>query len=750
MPIDVILPDGKTRTLQDGATAMDLARAISEGLARQVVVAKVDGAAQDLRLPLKNGQRVELCKADSPEGIDTLRHSAEHILATAVCRLFPGAKVTMGPKSHEDEFYYDFDVPKPFTPEDLEKIEAEMGKLIAENTEFTMQVVGKDEALAIFDKAGQNNEYKREILGWIPEGERLTLYTDAGFVDLCRGPHLPHAGFIKGLKVLANAGAYWRADSKNKQLQRVSGIAFPKKEDLDKHLFRVEEAKKRDHRKLGRELELFLVSERYDDHSYTADQEIDIYLGVEADPPVDHMAVDRVLAVASTTFPGRTLRKTVKLAPAPEPGRAHLDIRVRGALTTEQRKLVEGTKWLDGAETGTVVRVDVTVEPHYAEEVGPGLVLWLPKGGKLRALIEEQWRKMHFEGGYDIVFSPHIAKADLWKVSGHWHFYKESMFSPMSVDGHDYVCKPMNCPFHVMMVKSKARSYREFPMRLAELGTVYRYEMAGVLHGLMRVRGFTQDDAHLFCRWDQVEDEIDRVLKFILKMLRTFGFSDFEVNLSTRPEKYVGKLEDWQKAEGYLAKAIERQGLKYQVDEGGGAFYGPKIDIKLVDALERQWQCSTLQLDFNNPERFHLEFVNAKGEKEEPVMLHRALLGSIERFIGVLVEHYAGALPAWLSPEQLRIITVTDKQNAHAQKVTEALVAAGLRATFGESHEKLGAKIRQAQLEKIPFMLVVGDKEVEQGGATVRSRDGGKDLGFMALPALVEFCQKECAVPVVA
>ncbi|MCC7109923.1 MAG: TGS domain-containing protein, partial [Deltaproteobacteria bacterium] len=535
MPIDVILPDGKTSTLPDGATATDLARAISEGLARQVVVAKVDGAVQDLRLPLKNGQRVELCKADSPAGIDTLRHSAEHVLATAVYRLFPGAKVTMGPKSHEDEFYYDFDVPKPFTPEDLEKIEAEMGRLIAENTEFTMQVVGKDEALAIFDKAGQNNEYKREILGWIPEGERLTLYTDAGFVDLCRGPHLPHAGFIKGLKVLANAGAYWRADSKNKQLQRVSGIAFPKKEDLDKHLFRVEEAKKRDHRKLGRELELFLVSERYDDHSYTADQEIDIYLGVEADPPVDHMAVDRVLAVASTTFPGRTIRKTVKLAPAPEPGRAHLDIRVRGALTTEQRKLVEGTKWLDGAETGTVVRADVTVEPHFSEEVGPGLVLWLPKGGALRSLIEDQWRKMHREGGYDIVFSPHIAKADLWKVSGHWHFYKESMFSPMSVDGHDYVCKPMNCPFHIMMVKSKSRSYREVPMRLAELGTVYRYEMAGALHGLMRVRGFTQDDAHLFCRWDQVESEIDRVMHFILRMLRTFGFNEFEVNLSTRP-----------------------------------------------------------------------------------------------------------------------------------------------------------------------------------------------------------------------
>jgi threonyl-tRNA synthetase len=374
--------------------------------------------------------------------------------------------------------------------------------------------------------------------------------------------------------------------------------------------------------------------------------------------------------------------------------------------------------------------------------------MWLPKGGRLRTIIEQFWRELHLAGGYDIVYSPHIAKTDLWKVSGHWNFYRDGMFSPMSIDGHDYVCKPMNCPFHCLMVKSRSRSYREFPLRLAELGTVYRYELAGVMHGLMRVRGFTQDDAHLFCRWDQVDHEIDNVLDFILTMLRTFGFSEFEVNLSTRPEKYVGKLEDWQKAEATLEAAIKRHNLPYQVDVGGGAFYGPKIDIKLVDALERRWQCSTLQYDFNNPQRFSLEFVNTKGEREQPVMLHRALLGSIERFIGILIEHYAGAFPAWLSPEQVRIVTVSDRHNEHAQKLVTALTEAGLRATFGESSEKLGAKIRQAQLEKVPLMLVVGDKEVEQGGATVRLRDGS-DKGFMDLAALVPFLKGECALPVV-
>jgi threonyl-tRNA synthetase len=637
-------------------------------------------------------------------------------------------------------------VARPFTPEDIVTIEAEMKRLIEQSTVFSMQVVSKDEALSIFDKAGQNNEYKREILGWIPDGDRLTLYSDADFVDLCRGPHLPHAGFIKGVKLMGVAGAYWRADANNKQLQRVSGIAFPKKEDLDKHLFQLEEAKKRDHRRLGKELELFLVSERYDDHSYTTENEIDVYLGIQAAAGVDSKIADFCLQTIKSVVGDRSVRKTVKFFPPPEEGKAHVDVRVRGSLTPQQREALSVVRAAETPISHTHVTVDVAFEPNYTEEVGPGLVLWLPKGGKLRSIVEDTWRRQHFDGGYELVFSPHIAKADLWKVSGHWHFYKESMFSPMSVDGHDYVCKPMNCPFHIMMVKSKSRSYREFPLRFAELGTVYRYEMAGVLHGLMRVRGFTQDDAHLFCRWDQVESEIDRVLHFMLKMLRTFGFKDFEVNLSTKPEKYVGKDADWQRAEKYLEEAILRHKLPYQVDVGGGAFYGPKIDIKLVDALERKWQCSTVQLDFNNPERFTLEFTNAKGEKEQPVMLHRALLGSIERFIGILVEHYAGAFPAWLSPEQVRVLTVSDRFNDYAAELTGKLQQAGLRVTFGEGHEKLGAKIRDAQMQKVPLMLVVGEKEVAEAGAAVRMRDG-TDKGFMKLEALVPFLLGECAVP---
>ncbi|MDP2341743.1 MAG: threonine--tRNA ligase [Deltaproteobacteria bacterium] len=747
MSIQITLPDGAQRELADNATAADLAMNISPRLADVVVVAKVDGQVQDLRVKLKTGQKVELLKIDTPEGRDTLNHSAEHILATAVCRVFPGVKVTMGPKTHSDEFYYDFDAGRSFGPDDLEKIEAEMRKIIEAKTPFELREVTKAEAVTIFNEKGQNNEYKQEILSWIPE-DNVTLYTNAEFVDLCRGPHLPHAGFIKGLKLMTASGAYWRADATKAPLQRVKGIAFPKKEELDKHLHRIDEAKKRDHRKIGKELELFLVSERYDDHSYTESEEIDLYVGVEADAPTDGRIVERVLAAARENFPGRKIRQTVKLAPAPAPATADVDIRVRGQMTPEQRKAVEGFLIVDGPETGTAVKLNVSVEPHYSEEVGPGLVMWLPKGGRLRTIIEEQWRKMHFEGGYEIVYSPHLAKADLWKVSGHWDFYREGMFSPMSVDGHDYVCKPMNCPFHCLMVKSRARSYREFPMRLAELGTVYRYELAGVMHGLMRVRGFTQDDAHLFCRWDQVEVEIDRVIAFILRVLKTFGFKNFEVNLSTRPEKYVGKLDDWAKAEAYLEAAIKRVGLPYQVDVGGGAFYGPKIDIKLTDCLDRKWQCSTLQLDFNNPERFNLEFVNAKGEKEQPVMLHRALLGSVERFIGILVEEYAGAFPAWLSPEQVRVITVSDKHNEHGQKTADALLAAGLRATFEASSDKLGAKIRNAQLEKVPLMLVVGDKEVEGGGATVRMRDGA-DKGFMANEALIAFLKEQCVVPVV-
>jgi threonyl-tRNA synthetase len=752
MFISIILPDGKQLQLPTGATPLDAARAISPKLAEVVVVAKVDGEVRDLRQPLTDGARLELLKVDSAEGRDTINHSAEHIMATAVLRLFPDAKVTMGPRTHGEEFYYDFDVGnRSFSPDDLIRIEAEMQRLIEEKVAFERQSLSKAQARELFASLGQDNEYKQEILSWIPE-EEVSVFRNADFVDLCRGPHLPHAGFIKGLKLTAVSAAYWRADSSKQSLQRVRGVAFAKKEDLDKYQRTLEEAKKRDHRKLGRELELFLVSERYDDHAYTEEDELDLYVGVQAEPPRDRELAELALSAVLRVTGPRKVRQTVKLGRPPEADAgaaanaptASIDIRLRGSLALGDRRAIEAAL----AEGGGA-RLNLVFEPHYTEEVGPGLVMWLPKGGRLRSIIEDQWRKMHFEAGYELVYSPHIAKADLWKVSGHWNFYREGMFSPMSVDGHDYCCKPMNCPFHVLMVKSRTRSYREFPLRFAELGTVYRYELAGVMHGLMRVRGFTQDDAHLFCRLDQVDEEVDRVLRFILRMLRTFGFSTFEVNLSTRPSEYVGSVEGWERAERTLAQALDRIGLPYQVDAGGGAFYGPKIDIKLVDALERKWQCSTLQYDFNNPERFSLEFINAKGEKEQPLMLHRALLGSVERFIGVLLEHHAGALPAWLSPEQIRIVTIGERHEQHARSIEDLLRRAGFRATVEPSSDKLGAKIRQAQLEKIPIMLVIGDKEVDGGGATIRLRDG-TDKGFMASETLTDFLRETCAIPDVA
>jgi threonyl-tRNA synthetase len=752
MSISVILPDGKQLQLESGATANDAARAISPKLAEVVVVAKVDGEVRDLRAPLTNGGRLELLKVDSPEGRDAVNHSAEHILAASVLRLFPEAKVTMGPRTHGDEFYYDFDIGnRTFSPDDLARIESEMQLLIEAKVAFERESVSKEGARELLRALGQDNPYKQEILSWIHD-EEVSLYRNGDFIDVCRGPHLPHAGFIKGLKLTTSSAAYWRADSSKQSLQRVRGVAFPKKEELEKYQRTLEEAKKRDHRKLGRDLELFLVSERYDDHDYTEQDELDLYVGVKAASPLDRQLADFVLSSVLGITGARKVRQTVNFTDAPEPvagakspgPTAAVDVRLRGALPLSDRRAIEAAL---GARPD--VRTSLTIEPHYTEEVGPGLVMWLPKGGRLRTIIEDQWRKMHFEAGYELVYSPHIAKADLWKVSGHWNFYREGMFSPMSVDGHDYCCKPMNCPFHVLMVKSRKRSYREFPLRLAELGTVYRYELAGVMHGLMRVRGFTQDDAHLFCRLDQVEEEVDRVLRFILRMLRTFGFTSFEVNLSTRPAEYVGTLDGWERAERTLATALQRVGLQYQVDAGGGAFYGPKIDIKLVDALDRKWQCSTLQYDFNNPERFSLEFINAKGEKEQPVMLHRALLGSVERFIGVLIEHYAGALPAWLSPEQVRIVTISERHADHAVHVADALIRAGIRATSETSSDKLGAKIRQAQLEKIPLMLVIGDKEVEACAAAVRLRDG-TDKGAMPLPELIAFLQEACAIPVVS
>lgn len=562
---------------------------------------------------------------------DTICHSCEHVLAAAIIKLYPGAQITMGPREHDEGFYYDVDIGRPVTPEDLSVIEAEMSAIIKSKTPFEKSELSKSEAANLFKKLGQ--KYKLEILDWIPE-PNVTIYKNGDFIDLCRGPHLPDTSAIGAFKLLGVSGSYWRADKNREMLQRISGVAFSSQKELDAYFHRIEEAKKRDHRKLGPALDLFSVS----------------------DPLI-----------------------------------------------------------------------------------GPGLVTWLPKGARMRVAIEDYLRDAHFKHGYEMVFSPHIAKSDLWKTSGHWEFYRDSMFSPMDVDGQEYVLKPMNCPFHILTYQNKPRSYRELPFRYAEFGTVYRYELAGTMHGLMRVRGFTQDDAHLFCRWDQIDEELDKVIGFVIMVLNKFGFKDFEVKLSTRPDKYVGELAEWNKAEASLKRAIERHDLTYQVDEGGGAFYGPKIDIKLKDCLDRLWQCSTVQLDFNNPERFHLSFVNSEGQQEQPVMIHRALLGSLERFMGILIEEHAGAFPFWLAPEQVRVLTIADRHLDYAKKLEQILIQAGFRVGMPTTSDKLGAKIRDAQMSKVPVMLVIGDKEIEQQGATVRTR-AGEDLGFMSEEALVQYC----------
>ncbi|MBL4818944.1 MAG: threonine--tRNA ligase [Deltaproteobacteria bacterium] len=549
-------------------------------------------------------------------------------------KLFPDAQIAMGPKDHSEGFYYDIDIGRPVTPEDLNKIERQMRRIVKGNRPFERSEVSKEEAYKLFAELGQR--YKKEILDWIPD-DIVSVYRNDGFVDLCRGPHVEKSGQIKAFKLLGVSGSYWRADKDREMLQRISGIAFNSQEELDTYLHRIEEAKKRDHRKLGPQLDLFTVS----------------------DPLI-----------------------------------------------------------------------------------GPGLVTWLPKGARVRVAMEDYWRDMHFKHGYEMLFSPHIAKSELWKTSGHWDFYRESMFSPMKIDEQEYVLKPMNCPFHILTYKHGLRSYRELPIRYAELGTVYRYELAGVMHGLMRVRGFTQDDAHIFCRWDQIDDELDRVIGFVLTVLRKFGFSKFEVSLSTMPEKYVGEPADWKKSEASLKRAIERHELPFEIDEGGGAFYGPKIDIKLRDSLDRLWQCSTIQLDFNNPERFDMNFINTEGEQERPVMIHRALLGSLERFMGILIEEYAGAFPFWLAPEQVRVLAIADRHLDYAKELEKSLKEAGFRAHTPMASDKLGAKIRDAQMAKVPLMLVIGDKELEDRGATVRTRTR-EDLGFMSEEQLINYC-KSC------
>lgn len=569
--------------------------------------------------------------------LETLRHSTAHVMAKAVQRLFPDTKVTIGP-SIDTGFYYDFDRKTPFTEEDLGRIEAEMAKIVAANEPFVRHEKPRAEVREMFEKMGES--YKLELIDGFPDGVAVSYYTTGDWLDLCRGPHVKATGEIKAFKLLSVAGAYWRGNEKNPQLQRIYGTAFASKADLDTYLQRIEEAKRRDHRRIGKDLDLFSID----------------------------------------------------------------------------------------------------------ETIGGGLVLWHPKGARVRHLMETFWREEHFAQGYDLVSTPHVARDALWHTSGHLSFYKENMYSGMDIDGQQYLVKPMNCPFHCTIFSKGLRSYRELPRRWAELGTVYRYERSGVMHGLLRVRGFTQDDAHLFMTREQLPGELERVVNFCLYILRTFGFTDFKLYLATRPAKFIGDPAIWDEAEAALLAVLKGTGIPFEIDPGGGAFYGPKIDLKLKDCLDREWQCSTVQVDFNLPERFDLNYVGSDGAKHRVVMLHRALLGSIERFFAVLTEHYAGAFPVWLAPVQARVIAISDKQEAFCLKVAETLTQRGFRVDTHLGSDKLGAKIRQAQLEKIPFMLVCGDKEVEAQSVAARARDG-QQLPVMTVDAFVDHLTKAAVIP---
>lgn len=560
--------------------------------------------------------------------LSTMRHSAAHLMAAAVQELWPDVKFDIGP-STADGFYYDFDVEHRFVPEDLPVIEAKIEELIGRKLPFVRREVSRAEADRIF--RGKSQNYKLERLADIPEGAVISLYECGDFLDLCVGPHVEHSGQVGTVKLLSIAGSYYRGKETNPMLQRLYGTAFGTRKELSVYLHGLEEAKKRDHRRLGKDLDLFSVS----------------------------------------------------------------------------------------------------------EQVGPGLILWHPKGARVRHLIETFWREEHYAHGYELLYSPHIGRAELWQTSGHLDFYRESMYAPMEIEGSPYYVKPMNCPFHIQVYKNRSRSYRELPLRWAELGTVYRFEKGGVLHGLLRVRGFTQDDAHIICTPEQIESEICEVLRFSLSMWRAFGFQDIKAYLATRPQKAVGEPERWEQAQQSLEKAVRQEGLACEVDAGGGAFYGPKIDLKIKDALGREWQTTTIQFDFNLPERFDMTYVGNDGQRHRPYMVHRALLGSLERFFGILVEHYAGAFPTWLAPEQVRVLPVSDAFIPYAQEVAARLREKQLRVMVDGESETIGAKIRRARQERVPYMLIVGAREVEKAEVSVRSRGEG-EVGVSSLPAFTD------------
>ncbi|MDD5645656.1 MAG: threonine--tRNA ligase [Candidatus Bipolaricaulis sp.] len=614
--IRITLPDGSVREVREGTTILEVAEGLGSRLARSTTCARLDGELRDVRERLLTDGALVLLTMGSPEALETLRHTATHIMAQAVKRLFPEAKLGIGP-AIDDGFYYDFDLARSLTEDDFAKITDEMKKIIAADQLIVRREVSKEEARALLEKRGET--YKIELIEDI-EGDLVTLFEQDEFVDLCRGPHLRSTGGVKAdaFKLLSVAGAYWRGDEKRPMLQRIYGTAFEKAKDLEGHLWKLEEAAKRDHRKLGKDLDLFSIH----------------------------------------------------------------------------------------------------------EEGGAGLVCWHPKGARLRRTIEEFWYAEHDRAGYEIVTTPHIGKSDLWAISGHLGFYRENMYSPMDIDGVDYYIKPMNCPYQILIYKTRVHSYRELPLRMAELGTVYRYERSGVLHGLLRVRGFTIDDAHIICRPDQIDEEIRRVYEFSMNMLSAFGFDQFDIYLATRPRegKAVGEIERWEQATAALKSALDARGLPYAIDEGGGAFYGPKIDIKVRDSLGRAWQCSTIQFDFNLPDRFDMTYIREDGKPSRPYMVHRALLGSLERFIGCLIENYGGAFPVWLAPIQAAVIPIADRHATYARDVAVRMKDAGIRTFVDETSERMNAKIRNAQLQKIPYMLVIGDREQEAGAASVRLR----------------------------
>lgn len=630
--IRVSLSDGPYRKFPSGCTAGEALAGLGCSLSPDVIAVKVNGTLVDLSTKLISAADLEPVTFGSAEGKEVYRHSSTHIMAQAVKEVFPSAQLAIGP-AIEEGFYYDFSFERPFTPEDLKKIEARTQAILQADYPFQRIEMPKQKAIEFFKEGGEM--LKVEILESI-EGHIVSLYRQGDFIDLCRGPHVPSTGRIKALKLLSSAGAYWRGDERNPMLQRIYGTSFPDQAALDAHLVTLEEIKRRDHRKLGKELDLITIQ----------------------------------------------------------------------------------------------------------DEIGPGLVLWHPKGASVRLLIENFWRDQHLREGYALVYSPHVARLDLWKTSGHVDYYRDNMFAPMKLEGSEYQLKPMNCPFHIMIYKSHLRSYRDLPIRYGELGTVYRYERTGVLHGLLRVRGFTQDDAHLFCRPDQVEEEVGKVLDFTFFVLRAFGFSEFEVYLSTRPERAAGSPDHWAQATGALEVALKSHGVAYHVDQGEGVFYGPKIDIKIKDILGRAWQCSTIQVDFNNPERFEITYVGEDGKAHQPIMIHRALMGSIERFFGILLEHYAGAFPTWLAPVQGRVLCITDKQRAYAESVAARFTAAGFRVEADLRNEKVGFKIREAEEAKIPYMLVVGDREMEAGTLSVRGRSG-VNFGVMTPESVIAMIRAE-------